>query len=109
MDFELSYRIACAFGIVSSWLSIMLTLMICLPFCLSRQDRVKPREVNFAMSTPSFNPVSEIGDGLLYEEEFGANPVVMSDDRHCHNEVCPTNTKSSLSSGQMRIRTSALV
>ena len=45
---------------------------------------MKPREVNFAMSTPSFNPVSEIGDGLLYEAEFGANPVVMSDDSVTH-------------------------
>ena len=80
MDLELSFQIAYAVGTVNTFLSVMLTLMICLPFCLSRQDRVKPREVNFAMSTPSFNPVSEIGDGLLYEEEFGANPVVMSDD-----------------------------
>ena len=32
------------------------------------------------MSTPSFNPENEIGDGMLYEEEYGVNPVVISDD-----------------------------
>ena len=108
MDLELSFRVACAFGTVSTFLSIMLTLMICLPFCLSRQDRVKPREVNFAMSTPSFNPVSEIGDGLLYEEEFGANPVVMSDDSVSQWGM-PHKHENSLSSGQMRIHTSTPV
>ena len=84
MDLELSFRVACAFGIVSSWLSIMLTLMICLPFCLSRHDRVKTREAHFAMSTPSFNPASDIVDELLCEEELGANPVVMRDDSVTH-------------------------
>ena len=80
MDMDLSLQIACAVATVSTFLSIMLTLMICLPYCLSRQGRVNPREVNFSMSTPSFNPVNEIGDGMLYEEEYGVNPVVISDD-----------------------------
>ena len=96
MDLELSFRVACAFGIVSSWLSIMLTLMICLPYCLSRYDRVRTREAHFAMSTPSVNPTSEIVDELfcekigeivdelLCEEELGANPVVMRDDSVTH-------------------------
>ena len=84
MDYELSFRVACAFGTVSSFLSIMLTLMICLPWCLARHDRSKAREAHIAMSTPSFNPASEIGDGLLFEEELGANPVVMNDDAVTH-------------------------
>ena len=80
MDYELSFRVACAFGTVSSFLSIMLTLMICLPWCLARHDRLKAREAHIAMSTPA----SEIGDGLLFEEELGANPVVMNDDTVTH-------------------------
>ena len=80
MDYELSFRVACAFGTVSSFLSIMLTLMICLPWCLARHDRLKAREAHIAMSTPA----SEIDDGLLFEEELGANPVVMNDDTVTH-------------------------
>ena len=39
------------------------------------------------MSTPSFNPASEIGDELLCEEELGANPVVMSNDSDTHSAM----------------------
>ena len=35
---------------------------------------MKAREAHIAMSTPA----SEIDDGLLFEEELGANPVVMN-------------------------------
>ena len=80
MDLDLSFQIALADATVSTFLSVMLTLMICLPFCLLRQGRLNPRDVNFAMSTPSFNPVHEIGDGMLYEEEYSINPVLTSDD-----------------------------
>ena len=46
------------------------------------------KEVNFAissMSTINFNPENEddansIGDGLLYENEYGFNPVVLDED-----------------------------
>ena len=85
---DLSLQIACAFATVSTFLAVMLTLMICLPYCLSKHSRMNAKEVNFAissMSTINFNPENEddansIGDGLLYENEYGFNPVVLDED-----------------------------
>ena len=87
---ELAFQIAAAVATISTFLAIMLVLMICLPYCLTKRswDRLKTEEVNFDLgsmaSTINFNPeneddgnpTGELQDCLLVENEHGSNPAV---------------------------------